>query len=225
MKCKKAHRLIALHRDGELDVKIQQRLRDHLAKCESCSRLYRAYRQNDRIAAQIRFQLIAPDNAENLTDRILNTIAQFEGKHAEISITNRWDMLINLLFLPVTRRIIIAFTVLLIATFSYQQFYIFSRITTMEKQLAAAGKSGLMTAESKDMKDCLQRSARYLSKIKAGQGEMNINLQQYFTKNPEKLNLYMSLLCNRQYGSLEKLVTRDNHSLQDLIITYKMENK
>jgi hypothetical protein len=225
MKCNKAHKWIALHREGELEPGIQKKLLEHLATCESCNQLCQAYKQNDQLAAQIRSQRPEPDNENILTGRILNAVADIKKTAGETGVMAMIDRFFDFIMLPLIHRVALACILIITVSFGYQQYYIYSRTALLEDQLAAAGKTFLAKVQKAGMEDCIHKSARYLSRIKAGQGETEKNLRKYFRENPEKLNLYASLLCNRQYRSLKKYVNQDNFMVQDIFSNYKSETE
>jgi len=225
MKCDKAHKWIALHREGELEPGIQKRLLEHLATCESCNRLYLTYRQNDQLAAQIRSIRPEPDHENILTGRILNAVADMKKTTEETGVMAMIDRFLDFVVLPLTRRVALACILIITVSFGYQQYYIYSRTAMLEDQLAAAGKTFLAKTEKANMEDCIHKSARYLLNIKTGHGETEKNLRKYFRENPEKLNLYASLLCNRQYRSLKKFVNQNNFMVQDIFYNYKSETE
>lgn len=223
MKCSKAHQWIALHREGELEPNIRKRLMEHLAKCESCNQLYRTYKQNDRMAALIRAHSAGPENESMLTGRILNAVSDIKI-HSDIAgfmaLINRFsDFFTNQL----TRRLALACILIIAVSFGYQQYTVYSRITKLEDQLSAAGKTFLAKAEKADMEDCVRKSATYLSGIKTNHRETEKNLRKYFRENPDKMNLYISLLCSRQYKSLKKYANQDYIIIQDIITNFESE--
>ena len=220
MKCNEAHKWIALYREGELEPGIQKRLLKHLAACELCSQLYQTYKQNDQLTAQIRSHRPEPDNENMLTGRILNAVADMNKTTGERGVMAMIDRLLDFIMLPLTRRVALACILIITVSFGYQQYYIYSRTALLEDQLAAAGKTYQAKVQKARMEDCLRRSARYLLKTKTGHGETEKNLQKYFRDNPEKLNLYASLLCNQQYRSLKKYVNQDNFMVQDIVFNY-----
>jgi Putative zinc-finger len=199
MKCNKAHKWIALYREGELDAGDQNRLREHLAGCESCNRLYRSYQENDRITAAIRSQNPEPDNKDILTGRIMNTIAEIKKRPGETGFASLIDRIIDLAMLPAVRRIAVTCILILAAVFIYQQAYIYSSTARLEKQLSAAGKAGLVRTESKDMQDCLKKSERYFSKVKTGQIKIESRQKINISENPEVFRQYASYFCSHKY--------------------------
>jgi hypothetical protein len=199
MKCNKAHKWIALYREGELEAGIQQRLREHLAKCESCSQLYQAYMQNDETIAPIRSQIPVPDNMDIITGRIMNAIAETKKRPGETGFADRINRIVDLVMLPAVRRIAVACILFIAAVFIYQQSYIYTRTAMLEKQLSAAGKAGTMRKESKDMQDCMKKSQRYFSKLKKGQIKIESKRKIDINTDPEEFMQYASYFCSHKY--------------------------
>ncbi len=225
MRCSKAHKWIALYRDGELDAGKRQQLLEHLATCEPCSELSRVYRQNDRLAELIRGQSHAPDAADNLTSRIMKAVTGLEkhtGKAISVPLT---DQVLDFFILPLTRRIALACIVIIALSFGYQQYTVYSSITELEKQLSAAGKTYLAEVRHKDMDDCMRRSARYLRRLQTDQKETEHSLRKYFSDNPDKMNLYATLWCSHQYKSLKKHAGQDFIFIQGVIAGLESETE
>jgi len=221
MKCSKAHKWIALYREGELEPGLQEKLREHLAQCESCSRLYQTYIKNERIAALIRSANPEPDNKELLTGRIMNALADIKDTSGQPSLMAIFARLLEIFMLPLTRRVALACVLIIAVAFGFQQTYIYSKVTKLENQLAAAGETYRAKSGKADVEDCMRSSARFLLRFIADQRETEKNLHRYFREHPDKLNLYVSLLCNQQYRSLKKYVNQDNYMVQDILFKYE----
>ena len=224
MNCRKAQKWIALYRKGELTEGIQKKLREHLAKCESCHKIYLDYKEGDLLIAQIRSSYTGPDDELKITDRILNTIAGIEEDRNETGIMSVLDRFYNLLLLPATRRIIITCLLLIIITFGYQQYYVYSRIISLEKQLSVAGKAGLTTTETQDLTACIRKSARYLSGLNPEQKRIEKSLRKDIRDNPEKLDRYISLICGHHYNYLKKTLLREEIIIPDFVFSTKTQN-
>jgi hypothetical protein len=216
MKCNKAHKWIALYREGELEAGIQKRLRKHLAGCESCNQLYRAYQQNDRITATIRSQNPGPDNEGILTDRIMNAIAEIKKRPGETRFADLINRIVDLAMLPAVQRIAVACILIIAAVFIYQQVYIYSSTAKLEKQLYDAGKAGLVRTESKDMQDCIKKSERYFSKVKTGQIKIESKRKINISENPEIFMQYASYFCSHNYRVPGNSLIKDVIILPDL---------
>jgi hypothetical protein len=212
MKCNKAHKWIALYREGELEALIQKRLQEHLAGCESCSRLYREYQQNDWISEVIRSQIPGTDNESILTGRIMNSIAEIKKRRSETDFISLTYRILDLAMLPAVRRIALACILIMATVFMYQQAYIYSSTAKLEKQLFDAGKAGYMRTESKDMQDCIRKSERYFSKLKTGKIKIESRRKIIISENPEAFLQYASYFCSHNYRHL------GNSFKQDVII-------
>ena len=224
MKCTKAHKWIALYREGELEAGIQERLSEHLAACESCRQLYRSYKANDRMAAQIRSQSPVCIDEDIITNRIMNTLADMKKRPAETGFSVFADRIIGLAMLPAVRRIAIACILIIAAAFAYQQVYIQSNTVRLEKQLSVAGKAGLVNAASKDMQECLKKSARYLSSVKTGRMEIEKQLNGKIDEDPEAIMRYASFICSHKYNYLESTFSPDAIVIPEYIMSRALEN-
>lgn len=224
MKCNKAHKWIALYREGELEAGIREKLRKHLAECESCNQMYRAYVKNDAGIAQIRSQSPVCENEDRITNRILDAVAEMKKRPGETVFTARTDRILDLAIMPAIRRIAVACILILAAVFVYQQVYIFSNTAKLEKQLSAAGKAGLMNSASDELQDCIKKSARYLSGVKTGRIKINERIDGEISENPEVLMQYASFLCTHKYKYLEKSIRPDAIIIPDFLMDYALEN-
>jgi hypothetical protein len=223
MKCKNVRKLIALHREGELDAGERKSLMAHLAVCDSCKRLFEAYRQNDQTIAVIRSQNSCAENKEMLTSRIMNAVAAIQTNTQQTGTRAIINSFIDLFTLPRTRYISLACIIIIAMFFGGQQYRIYSRVTKLENQLSAAGESYIMKTGDQEMTDCIRLSSRYLSRLKADHGETEKNIRQYFSENPDQINMYLSMLCNRHYKSLRKHFHQDKMIFQP-IITFNEQN-
>jgi hypothetical protein len=224
MKCNKAHKWIALYREGELEAGIRERLREHLAECESCNQMYQAYVKNDSQIAQIRSQSPICEDEASITNRIVDTVAEMKKRPAETGSTVFLDRFMGLTMIPAVRRIAVACILILAAVFVYQQAYIFSNTAKLEKQLSAAGKAGLTSSASDNIQDCMKKSARYLSGVKTGRIKINERIDGDISENPEVLMQYASFLCTHKYKYLEKSISPDAIIIPDFILNRALEN-
>jgi hypothetical protein len=224
MKCNKAHKWISLYREGELEAGIREKLRKHLAECESCNLIYRTYIKNDSGIAQIRSQRPVSENADSITNRILETLAEMQKRPGEKVFTARIDRILDLTMMPAIRRIAVACILILAAVFVYQQVYIYTNTVRLEKQLSAAGKAGMTNSMSDDIQDCIKKSARYLSGVKTGRIKINERIHEDISENPEVLMQYASLLCTHKYTHLENSIRPDAILIPDFLMDHALEN-
>jgi hypothetical protein len=224
MKCNKAHKWIALYREGELEAGIRDRLREHCAECESCKQMVQAYLKNDTLAAQIRSQSPVSNNEDILTNRIMHAVDTMQKRPGEAGFTALPDRIVELAMMPAVRRMAVACILIIAALFAYQQVYIYSNTAKLEKQLSAAGKAGLVNSASEDMRDCMKKSARYLSGIKTGQIKINDQIDENISQNPEVLMQYASFICTHKYRYLETTISPDALIIPDFIMNRALEN-
>jgi hypothetical protein len=228
MKCNKAHKWIALYREGELEAGIRDRLREHLAECESCSQMYRAYVKNDAAIAQIRSQSPVCKDENIITNRIVDTVAEIKKRSGETGFVALLDRILNrildLSLLPAVRRIAVACILIIAAIFVYQQVYIYSNTARLEEQLSAAGKARLTNSASDELQDCMKKSARYLSGVKTGRIKINKQIGEDISENPEVLMQYASFFCTHKYKYLENSIRQDAMIIPDFLMDHALEN-
>jgi hypothetical protein len=224
MKCSKAHKWIALYREGELESGIRERLREHLAECESCNQLYQSYVKNDLRIAHLRSQSPVCADEAGITNRIADSVAEMKKRPAESGSTVFLDRFMELTMMPALRRLAVACILILAAVFVYQQVYIFSSTAKLEKQLSAAGKAELTNSASDNVQDCMKKSARYLSGVKTGRIKINKRIDGDISDNPEVLMQYASFLCMHKYKYLEKSINPDAILIPDFILNRVLED-
>jgi predicted anti-sigma-YlaC factor YlaD len=212
MKCKKVHKWIALCRDGELDTITQARLMEHLATCESCSRMYKDYQGNDRIASKIRSYHPVCKDGDGLTNRIMDTVAEMKGNREEKRIISLLNRSLDLALLPAVRRTAIACILIITIIFLYLQVYIYSNTAQLEKQLSDAGNSDLKDKVSADIQDCMKKSEQYLLKVKTGKIQIEGKLRIDLRENPEIFMQYACYICSHPYRY------PDNSIIEDIVI-------
>jgi hypothetical protein len=209
MKCKKAQKWIALYREGELEDSLQERLREHLAVCESCSRLYHTYERNERLAAQIRSHHPVCRDEGRITGQILSAVADMNNRTKEKGLVVLVNQALDIAAVPAVRRVAVACILIAAIFFGYQQLYIFSKTTQLEKQLSVAGKSVSADKPSRDMQDCIKKSERFLLKVKTGQIKIENNIRMNVHENPEIFMQYASYFCAHTYRYSENSIIKD----------------
>jgi len=224
MKCNKARKWIALHREGELEAGIRERLREHLEECESCNQVYQSYLKNDRMAAQIRAHRVASKNEDGITNRIMNAVADMQKRPGETMFLSPMERIVKLTMLPAVRWVAAACILIIVSVFIYQQAYIYSNTSRLEKQLSDAGKAGTATSASVDMQDCMKKSAQYLSGFKTGQIKINEQIDAEFTENPEAIMQYASYICTHNYKYLKTNISQDEMTIPDFLFYRALEN-
>jgi hypothetical protein len=104
--------------------------------------------------------------------------------------------------MPSVRNAMLACILAAVIGFSYQQYYIYSHMSSLENQLTVAGKSRPEMTGRNEWNDCLRRSAGHLSVSLLADKAIGKKLQDEISRDPKKLDHYMHLICRRKYRSL-----------------------
>lgn len=209
MKCRKARKLLSLHREGELSQFTKEKLLHHTVRCESCKKLYAEYFESEAVMDRMRFIEFHPEDKESLTNRILNKIETMQAKRKMNVFSGIMDAMTDLVSKTLIRYSVIACILLVIMGFGFQQIYIFYNISKLEDQLALASEKTMYSMDQ-EIPDCIQKSARLLSRISIRNMEIKKSIRDEILNNPEKLNKYATLLCRYDYQRLLISIDKEN---------------
>ncbi len=201
MKCRKINELLYLKPD-ELTAAELKAIKIHIAECEFCTNEFSAVSKTNEFIAGLSKVHPFLTNEVEFTDEVMQRIEQSDAFYSESFINDIIDKFSRFFLNAAVRATAVTLILILVSTFLFQQYKVFSSITTLENSLAVKNGSFSITQAGFSEVKVLKLASDFLEFFKGNQIYAEFTGGWILT-NKTKLNEFLALYSDLQnYRSL-----------------------